>query len=238
MYLFSKRIILANSGILRGYTDFHSHILPGVDDGIQTMMGALELFSYLERLGVKAVWLTPHIMEDIPNTTHDLQQKFRKLSSSYSGSIQVHLAAEYMLDSLFMERFEADDLLPLKIEEAKHLLIEVSSFRSPMNFHQILERIKAKGYYPVLAHPERYLYMKNEDYGKLKELGVKFQLNLFSLVGGYGILVEKKAKWLLKNGMYDVSGTDTHKIEQILTWEQQKASYKVLCVLEKIKTIS
>lgn len=238
MYPFSKRMTLENSGILRGYTDFHSHILPGVDDGIQTMADALELLSCLERLDVKTVWLTPHIMEDIPNTTNDLRRKFQELSSGYSGPIQLHLAAEYMLDSLFMERFEADDLLPLKIEEAKNLLIEVSSFRLPMNFHQILERIKAKGYHPVLAHPERYLYMKSEEYGKLKEIGVKFQLNMFSLVGGYGNYVEKRAKWLLKHGMYDVSGMDVHRMEQLNVWQRKKISLKVQTVLKDLKGLS
>ena len=237
MYLFSKRITLVNSGILRGYTDYHSHILPGVDDGIQTMADALELLSWLERLDVKTVWLTPHIMEDIPNTTNDLRHKFQELLSSYSGPIRLHLAAEYMLDSLFMERFEADDLLPLKIEEAKSLLVEVSGFRSPMNFHQILERIKAKGYYPMLAHPERYLYMKDEEYGKLKELGVKFQLNLFSLVGGYGTLVEKRAKWLLKHGMYDISGTDVHKTEQLIKLQKMKIPVVVSNVLERMNSL-
>lgn len=237
MYPFSKRIALVHSGIFRKYTDFHSHILPGVDDGIQTTDDSIEVLSCLERLGIGTVWLTPHIMEEIPNTTDALQQRFGELSARYSGSIRLHLAAEYMLDSLFMERFEADDLLPLKIEKAKNLLIEVSSFRSPMNFHQILERIKAKGYYPVLAHPERYLYMKNEEYGKLKELGVKFQLNLFSLAGGYGTLVEKRAKWLLRHGMYDVSGTDVHKTEQLVKLQEMKIPVAVSKVLERMNDL-
>ena len=55
-----------------------------------------------------------------------------------------------------------------------------------MNFRGLLERIKNKGYTPILAHPERYLYMKKEDYEALKSRGIKFQRNLFSLKGQYG----------------------------------------------------
>ena len=63
-----------------------------------------------------------------------------------------------MLDNLFEERLEKNDLLPLG-ESGDHLLVETSYFSPPMGFNNILLRIKAKGYYPILAHPERYVYM-------------------------------------------------------------------------------
>ena len=79
-----------------------------------------------------------------------------------------------------------------------------------MGLNNILLRIKSKGYVPVLAHPERYVYMDAGDYRQLKEMNVMFQLNLSSIVGGYGTEVKKKAEWLLKNGFYDLAGSDTH----------------------------
>lgn len=113
MWFFKKRVSLKDSGIFDGFTDWHSHILPGVDDGVQTMDESLEILHLYEELGVKTVWLTPHIMEDIPNTTAYLRERFAELKAAYDGRIELHLAAENMLDNLFEERLENNDLLPL-----------------------------------------------------------------------------------------------------------------------------
>lgn len=212
LWPFRKRISLQDSGIFSGFTDWHSHILPGVDDGVRTMGESLEILRLYEKLGVRSVWLTPHIMEDIPNTTVHLRERFAELQASYSGSVELHLAAENMLDGLFEERLEKNDLLPLG-ENGDHLLVETSCFSPPMDLYGILERIKAKGYYPVLAHPERYGYMEKEEYQMLKKLGIEFQLNLFSLVGTYGRSVQRKAEWLLKNNMIAYRGSDIHHTE-------------------------
>ena len=116
-----------------------------------------------------------------------------------------------MLDNLFEERLEKDDLLPF--EEGKHyLLVETSYFNPPMELLSILQRIQRKGYYPLLAHPERYEYMRMKDYKILKDNQISFQLNIPSLVGMYGKHIEKKAKILLKAGMYDLGGNDVHSL--------------------------
>lgn len=211
MWPFRKRTSLADSGIFRGLTDWHCHLLPGVDDGVQTMEETQRILSLYEDLGVKEVWLTPHIMEDMPNTTASLKKRFEELKAVYQGCIALHLASENMLDNLFEERLRKNDLLPLG-KSGKHLLVETSYFNPPMGLSNILLRIKAKGYVPVLAHPERYVYMDENDYRKLKEMNVMFQLNLFSLVGAYGTGIRKKAGWLMKNGLYDVAGSDTHNL--------------------------
>ena len=211
--LFPKKNAV-HTDLLRGTADVHSHLLPGVDDGVQTMDEALDILSLYEKLGVKTVWLTPHIMEDIPNTTACLKECFEELRATYIGSVRLHLAAEYMLDKIFEERMEIQDLLPLS-EKADHLLVETSCFRPPMNFTELLERIKSQGYHPVLAHPERYIYMSDKDCMKLKGIGVLFQANLSSLTGFYGKKVQKKAEWMFKNGYYDLVGTDTHSLELV-----------------------
>jgi len=208
---FRKRQTLEESGFFRGFTDWHCHILPGVDDGVQTMKESLQILAEYERLGVKEVWLTPHIMEDIPNTTKKLRDRFAELKAAYQGSVMLHLASENMLDNLFEERLEKNDLLPIG-KDGKHLLVETSYFNPPMGLNNILLRIKAKGYYPVLAHPERYLYMNENDYLDLKSMGIEFQLNQFSLFGLYGKEVQKRAQTLQKQGVYSYIGTDLHRI--------------------------
>lgn len=212
MWPFNKKYSLADSGIFRGFTDWHSHILPGVDDGVQTMAEALEILALYEKLGVKSVWLTPHVMEDVPNTTAHLKGCFEELKAVYKGTARLHLAAEYMLDNLFRERLNNEDLLPLG-EKKDHLLVETSYYNPPANMYGLLERIKAKGFYPVLAHPERYMYMTDGDYMRLKEMGVLFQANLFSFIGVYGKEAKSKTERLLYVGLYDILGTDIHDVE-------------------------
>lgn len=214
MWPFRKKQTLEESGFFRGFTDWHCHILPGVDDGVQTMDEALQILAEYECLGVKEVWLTPHIMEDIPNTTEKLRNRFAELKAAYRGSVTLYLASENMLDNLFEERLEKNDLLPIG-KEGKHLLVETSYFNPPMGLNNILLRIKSEGYFPILAHPERYLYMNENFYQQLKSMNIQFQLNQFSLLSLYGKEVQKRAKTLQKLGMYDHIGTDLHQIDTL-----------------------
>lgn len=212
MWPFRKKQILEESGFFRGITDWHCHVLPGVDDGVQSMDEALQILAEYERLGIKEVWLTPHIMEDMPNRTQHLQECFAELKAAYHGNVVLYLASENMLDKLFEERLNENDLLPIG-KDGKHLLVETSYFNPPIGLYDILLRIKSKGYFPILAHPERYLYMDGNEYKRLKAMGVKFQLNLFSIMGLYGKEVKKKAKKLKSRRMYEYIGTDLHQVK-------------------------
>ncbi len=211
MWPFTKKHTLGGTGIFNGLTDCHSHILPGVDDGVRTMEESLAILDRYEKLGMKTVWLTPHIMEDVPNRTADLRERFNVLCQNYKGSLTLHLGAENMLDNLFEGRLKDGDLLTMG-ERHDCLLVETSYFTPPYGFYDILEAIKSKGMFPILAHPERYVYMSENDYARLKSMGILFQLNLFSLSGLYGRQAMKKAVDMLKKGYYDYTGTDIHTI--------------------------
>lgn len=215
--MFTKYTIISQ---LKNFTDHHSHILYGVDDGVKTLEVSLKVLQRYEEIGIAEVWCTPHIMEDVPNTTEALHARFAELKAAYNGPIRLHLAAEYMMDQLFEERLEKNDLLPLG-EEGNHLLVETSYFTPPMGLHDILKRIKSLGYFPILAHPERYVYMDKEDYRTLKEKEILFQLNLSSLAGAYGPEAEKKARWLLKKGFYNYAGSDLHSLRNMEFWEKR-----------------
>ncbi len=200
---------------LSGFTDWHSHILPGVDDGVETLEESLEILAGYERLGIGDLWLTPHIMEDLPNTPAKLRRRFDELSAAYSGSVRLHLAAENMIDNLFLQRLEANDLLPIG-PKGDTLLVETSYFSAPMRLFETLDLIKSKGYHPLLAHPERYNYITDfSTYSKLRDRGVRFQLNLLSITGYYGPVARQKARRLLAEGYIDRVGSDLHRIEHL-----------------------
>ena len=195
--------------------DRHSHILPEVDDGMRTIADSLEALHAYERMGVADLWLTPHIMEDYPNTTADLRARFNELCEAYHAEageqpVRLHLAAEYMLDTLFARRLAAADLLTLDTD--RHLLVETSYFNPPVDLDSMLSDIASAGYRPVLAHPERYMYMASADYDRLHNAGVRFQLNIVSAAGAYGPEVAKRASMLLRRGYYHMAGTDIHSL--------------------------
>ena len=209
MWPFDKKQSIAAAGLLRGWTDWHSHILPGVDDGISRLEDSLQVLEYYAQAGVEEVWCTPHVMADVPNRTQDLRARFEELKAAYNGPVQLHLGAENMMDTLFDERLAAGDLLPLS---DNCLLVETSYFNPPFDLWKTLEYIRAAGYWPVLAHPERYVYMGQKDYRRLKEMDIELQLNLPSLAGLYGYEVQRKAFWMLRKGWYGRAGSDLHRL--------------------------
>ena len=234
MFGFLCKKIIAKSEILNNFTDYHSHILPGVDDGVKSVEEALAVLDSYQKLGVKRVVFTPHIMDDFPkNTAQFLRSQFEEFQRLYTGDIEISLGAEYMLDTKFEKHLNSGDLLPIV---DNYLLVETSYINSPINLMDQLGAIQSKGYFVVLAHPERYRYMKNDDYEQLKSIGVLFQLNLLSIVGAYGKGAEQKAKKLLHSGCYDFVGTDIHNLEfHLKVFNDRKLSKKDINAILHLK---
>lgn len=218
---FSREYNLFDSPVFRDATDWHCHILPGVDDGIATMQDALDVLAYYEQIGIKEVWLTPHILEDIPNSTQFLRERYSQLKAEYKGGVRLCLAAENMLDNLFDERLAHGDVLPLG-PNADHLLVELSYMQPPAGLTNIFRKIIGKGLCPVLAHPERYSYLTIDDFEDFKAMGVKLQLNTLSLIGVYGTSVMRKARTMLSRQLYDICGTDLHSLKHFQSSIMQK----------------
>ena len=229
MWLFNKKHPID----LNGFKDCHSHILPGVDDGVEKIEDSLLILEEYERMGISEVVFTPHIMEDVPNKPAILAQQFAELSSIYLGTIALHLAAENMMDSLFQDRLATRDLLPIG-KKGKHLLVETSYYNPPMNMERLIVQIKENGYTPILAHPERYQYMGFEDYISWRQKGVLLQLNVPSLVGAYGPEVQWKAEKLLEKGAYDCCGTDTHSIQMVDYFLNSKLAKKTVKKVQEL----
>ncbi len=234
MWFFGKKKRITEAGALIGATDYHTHLLPGVDDGVQNIETTLHILERYETIGIKELWLTPHIMEDYPNTAAGLKEHFAQLCDKYKGPITLRLAAEYMLDNHFNKILGKEELLPIG-KEGKHLLVETSYYTPPVMLYNTFERIKSCGYHPLFAHAERYLYLEKEHYTALRERGVKFQLNIPSLAGVYGPATRDKAVWLLKNEMYSATGLDAHCERAIDVVENLRINKSLL---QKLKNIT
>jgi tyrosine-protein phosphatase YwqE len=210
--LFNRRQSILDSGLLRGAVDNHSHILYGLDDGVKTCEDSLAILRFLEEQGVSEVWFTPHVMEDVPNTTEGIKARFEELKSVYGGRLRLRLAAEYMIDTLFEERLAKDDLLT---HGEDIVLVETSAVAPPINLWEVLERMIKSGYRPLVAHPERYRYMDRDDYRRLHDMGCYLQMNLPSIVGFYGGSARERAMRLLEKGWYVMAGSDCHRFKAL-----------------------
>ncbi len=230
--LFSKRKNIRETMLLEGMTDIHSHLLPGVDDGVRDEEEMLAVLAVMEQTGVRQLFLTPHIMADLPgNHPAFLQERLKQVEERIPESLKVRLAGEYMLDVSFMKHLDGEMLT----FDGKHVLVETSYLSSPPGYIEMLYELVLNGYVPVLAHPERYLYLDKKEFADLKEKGCTFQLNLFSLCGMYGSKPKANALWLLDEGFYDFLGSDVHRrsaYERGLS--QLEITEKNISVLQKL----
>ena len=198
--------------------DLHSHLIPGIDDGSRTMKESLEMLKAMQELGYRRVITTPHVMSDAyQNSTQTIIDGLRSLREGalIEGiEIEIEAAAEYYLDEELIARLEREDILTMG---DKYLLFETSYISKPLNFEDIVYEIQAKGYRPLLAHPERYRYISDphKEFAHMKELGILFQLDINSLGGYYGRQAEKHALVLSELGMIDFLGSDVHRLKQV-----------------------
>ena len=199
-------------GFFDGACDMHSHILPGVDDGIQDVGRATRALLLLNRIGYKKVKLTPHFMKDYPeNTRANIEARFQAFLTEVGDEtpVEISLGGEYMLDSCFMDRCE-EGFLTLDKNNTL-VLCETSYMSADPQAPNMLYQAMLKGYQPVIAHPERYNYASMATYRRWKEKDYLLQLNLLSLAGAYGETAKSKARALLKEGTYDYVGSDLHR---------------------------
>ncbi|MFV0248557.1 MAG: tyrosine-protein phosphatase [Tenacibaculum sp.] len=201
------------------FVDIHSHLLPGIDDGAKNLDNSIELIALMSSYGIKNFVTTPHVLGDVyPNSSELIQQKAellrQELQRRAMKDIKLQAAAEYMLDEKFLDRLSKNDILTIS---DNLVLVEMSYFNSPYNLYDILFEIQLKGYKPILAHPERYIFYHNDfqQYYKLKKAGCYFQLNFLSLTQHYGKSVKKTTQKILDQGLYDFVGTDTHHINHV-----------------------
>ena len=213
--LFKKKI--SQSSLPAGLpvaSDMHSHILPGIDDGSPDLETSLLLIRGLYNMGIRKTVATPHIIGDLyrntPATINAALEEVKLACVKAGIDIELSAAAEYMLDDHFMELLGQEQ--PLLTLHKNIILTEISYNMPPNNMEEMAFKIITQGYQPVLAHPERYSFYHKDPkmYYRLKELGFHLQVNLLSLTGYYGKGAANAAKFILKNGLASLVGTDLH----------------------------
>ena len=177
----------------------------------------------LEALGYRKVITTPHIMFDsYGNTKERILHGLRELQHEAVKAgiaLQIEAASEYYLDEGLLPLIHRGELL---LVAERYLLFETSYTHRPFQLEETVFEILAAGYIPLLAHPERYRYIKDpqSEFPALKALGVLFQVNLNSFGGYYGGNARKNALFLSKHGLIDFLGSDTHTPKQLLSFEK------------------
>ncbi|MBZ4190010.1 tyrosine-protein phosphatase [Niabella beijingensis] len=195
-------------------TDMHSHLLPGIDDGAPDLETSIALIRGYQELGYTRLITTPHILWDLyKNTPEIISGKLDQLRMALKENqvdIEIDAAAEYFLDEHVLELLRKKERL-LTIRD-NLVLTEFSTMHRSMSMKDILFEVQMAGYQPILAHPERYIYLyKNWDlFQEIRDNGVLFQLNLLSITGGYGSRVREIAQYLLEHDFYSFVGTDLH----------------------------
>jgi len=194
--------------------DMHSHLIPGIDDGPRDMETSLQLVRGMMELGYKKIITTPHIMWDMyKNSREMILEKLELLRTAVKKEgldVEINAAAEYFLDDHVAGLVKNNE--PLLTIGENMVLVEFSLAHPSMSLKDILFDMQMQGYQPVIAHPERYIYLEHakEFYDELKTIGCFFQLNLLSLGNHYGKSVHDLAQYLIKKEYYDLVGTDLH----------------------------
>jgi len=214
--------------------DLHSHLVPAIDDGIQTIEEGLDILREMEALGYEKVITTPHTMsgtfDNNPDTILGGLEKMKAAVKEAGINIKMEAATEYYLDESFMEKLKNDE--PLMTFGNNYVLFETAFLNAPPFLKEATFLMSIKGYKAVYAHPERYSYLI-EDEQMLEEMidrQVIFQLNAVSLAGAYGKPVQKFAEKLVDRGVIGMVGTDCHNMGHIDFLKQavQTKHYKKL----------
>ncbi len=211
-------------------TDIHSHLIPAIDDGVQSIEESLTVLREMEALGYEKVITTPHSMpgtyDNSPENIYVGLEIMREAIKKEGINIQLEAATEYYLDESFVELIDSG--APLMTFGKKYVLFETPFMNMPPQLKEVTFKLSLKGYKPVFAHPERYLYLMQSDYllDELMDRNIILQLNVISLTGCYSKPVQKFAEKLIDMKAVQLIGTDCHNIGHInLLKEAVKTKY-------------
>lgn len=196
--------------------DLHAHIIPGYDDGAQTIEDALDMARNAVSSGVKIMTATSH--GDFSSRDPQIMiQKYRRGLSALRSAIEraglplrVASGMELLVNECLLHYAEKHPLPSLN--GSGYLLVEFYFDIRYGEAVRILEVLRKMGYRLVLAHPERYDFIK-QDVGRAVELagsGIILQINKGSVLREFGVKTYHAAEWILSRGLAGVVASDAH----------------------------
>ena len=213
--------------------DLHCHILMNIDDGSKNIEESLELLKQAAKEGISDILLTPHYIKNSNyNANNKLKLELLNILKEHAklNNININL---YLGNEVYID----DDIISLLVNKeistlnnSRYILLELPFMNEILNLKDIIFKIINNGYIPIIAHPERYHFVKNDPL-VLKEyldMGVLFQGNYKSLFGLYGSKAKKTLKILLKNNMIHFLASDIHRasdnynLKNVLTYQWGK----------------
>ena len=199
------------------WIDLHSHILPGIDDGANSLEASIELVSELSKVGVTDAFVTPHYVDETVYTSMrsfnlELLDKVQSAVSQAGLNVQLHLGNEIYITPRVLDLIEAGVISTLG--NSSYVLMELPMSGEFPGYEDIFLLVLRSGYRVILAHPERYNTFQ-DDFSliyDLRDMGVLFQSNIGSFAGQYGKTVYKTAVRLAKEGLIFGVGSDIHHV--------------------------
>lgn len=192
-------------------TDMHSHVLPGIDDGAQNVEESIFLIKKMMSLGIKKIIATPHVMIDYyRNDADSIGNALAMLKAELVAQnidIDIYAAAEHYFDETFPKRIDDGKVFTMG---DNYVLFELSFVNQPPNIIEVIQKLKDKGYKPILAHPERYGYMDIEQMKTIRSWGCDLQMNTIALSGYYGKHSKNIAEAMIDNQIVDFISSDMH----------------------------
>ncbi|WP_050739516.1 tyrosine-protein phosphatase [Acetobacterium bakii] len=199
--------------------DSHAHILPGIDDGAQTMAQSVDMVRAAKKQGFDALILTPHYIVDTnfesPVAANEaLLNKLKTAVRAAGISMFLFLGNEVFFNSAVLDLIDNGSFKTMN--DSRYLLVETTRNSDEYyNFEIFLYKLQGKGYTPIIAHPERYEFVQNDPniLARLVEHGSLAQLNILSLTGFYGESAKATAEILLTHNMVHFLVSDAHRVK-------------------------
>lgn len=196
--------------------DLHIHILPGIDDGAQSWDDAVEMAQIAVDSGVRVIAATSH--SNLPASIHTEEaqryfgqlERFRRLLDQEKIPLTVVCGMEIFAEGNFLERLKREKLLTLN--HTRYALMEFALHEAASEIYRVLAEVKKEGFYPVLAHPERYLCVQKVPAHVYEwyQMGTVIQINKGSVLGRFGRKVQRTVESLLRHRLAAVAASDAH----------------------------